>query len=141
MAICGPTSAAASNVLAAEVRRSTELLDAKYRLPARCFASVGDVADPKTWKLPYRLENGRVDLKRLPAAVAAVTTGYRGKKVSGIADDRLPGVLTALGHAAAEAGKMPFQDPSAPATYRRLQSILEELGRMNRIKAETGRKD
>lgn len=85
--------------------------------------------------MPYRLADGTPDVKRLPAAIQAVLTGYRGRKVSGIPDDRVADVLSNLGHAAAQAGKMPFQDPKAAAVYRQLQSALEQLGRLDAIKA------
>lgn len=114
---------------------SAERLHPTYKLPVRCFAYAGDEADTKTWKLPYLLADGRVDLKRLPAAIQAVFAGYRGRKVSGIPDDQLPNVLVRLGHAAAQAGKMPFQDHKAAAIYRRLQAALEKLGRLDEIKA------
>jgi hypothetical protein len=116
---------------------SAERLHPTYKLPARCFAYVGNEADTKTWKLPYLLSDGSVDLKRLPAAIQAVVTSFRGKKVSGIEDDRLPDVLVRLGRAAAQAGKMPFQDPKAAAVYRQLQTALEKLGRFDEIKAES----
>ena len=114
---------------------SAERLHPTYKLPVRCFAYVGNEADTKTWKLPYLLADGRVDLKRLPAAIQAALTGYRGKKVSGIPEDRIPDVLMRLGRAAAQAGKMPYQDHKAAAVYRQLQTALEKLGRLDEIKA------
>jgi len=54
------------------------LLHPKYKIPARCFGYVGDANDPGTWKLPYRLGNGSVDLKRLPKAIQCIITNYRG---------------------------------------------------------------
>jgi len=114
---------------------SAERLHPTYKLPVRCFAYVGNEADTKTWKLPYLLADGRVDLKRLPAAIQAALTGYRGKKVSRIPEDRIPDVLMRLGRAAAQAGKMPYQDHKAAAVYRQLQTALEKLGRLDEIKA------
>lgn len=114
---------------------SAERLHPTYKLAARCFAYVANEADTKTWKLPYLLADGRVDLKRLPAAIQAVLTGYRGKKVSGIPEDQIPDVLMRLGRAAAQAGKMPFQDGKAAAVYRQLQTALDKLGRLDEIKA------
>ena len=109
-------------------------LHPKFGLPASCFAYVGDPDDPRTWKLPYLLADGHTDLKRLPAAIEAVTTGYRGKTVGGIPDDRVPDVLVRLGRAAADAGKMPFQNNKTAAVYRELQTRLERLGRLEEIK-------
>lgn len=120
---------------AVETSTSAEPLHPTYKLPARCFAYVGRETDSKTWKLPYLLSDGNVDLKRLPAAIQAVVTSYRGKKVSGIADDRVPDVLVRLGRAAAQAGKMPFQDSKAAAIYQQLQTALVRLGRLDEIKA------
>jgi hypothetical protein len=114
---------------------SAERLHPAYKLPARCFAYIGNEDDTKTWKLPYLLSDGGVDLKRLPAAIQAVVASYRGKKVSGIPDDQVPDVLIRLGRAAAQAGKMPFQDPKTAAAYRQLQTALEKLGRLDEIKA------
>jgi hypothetical protein len=119
---------------------SAERLHPTYNLPVRCFAYVGDESDTKTWKLPYLLSDGRVDLKRLPAAIQAVVTSYRGKKVSGIPDDQEPDVLVRLGRAAAQAGKMPFQDHKAAAVYRQLQTALEKLRRLDEIKAGTAKR-
>lgn len=127
-----PTAFAGGEV---ETSTSAERLHPTYKLPARCFAYVGNESDTKTWKLPYLLSDGVVDLKRLPAAIQAVVTSYRGKKVSGIADDRLPDVLVRLGRAAAQAGKMPFQDPRAATVYRQLQTALEQLGRLDEIRS------
>ena len=123
--------------VAAEIESltSAERLHPTYKLPVRCFAYVGNEADTRTWKLPYLLADGRLDLKRLPAAIQATLTGYRGKKVSGIPEDRIPDVLTRLGRAAAEAGKMPFQDHKAAAVYGQLQTAIEKLGRLDEIKA------
>ena len=49
----------------------------KYHLPARCFGYVGDPGDPRTWKLPYLLVDGRPDPRRLPKAVQALLPNYR----------------------------------------------------------------
>jgi hypothetical protein len=128
-------ASALGTALAAESAASAERLHPTYKLPARCFAYIGNETDTKTWKLPYRLPDDRVDLKRLPAAIQAVLTSYRGKKVSGIPDDQVPQVLIRLGRAAARAGKMPFQDPKAAAVYRELETAIEKLGRLDEIKA------
>jgi hypothetical protein len=129
-----PTAFAAAGEI--ESSTSAERLHPTYKLPARCFAYAANEADTKTWKLPYLLADGRVDLKRLPAAIQAVVTSYRGKKVSGIPEDQIPDVLMRLGRAAAQAGKMPFQDDKAAAVYRQLQTALEKLERLDEIKAE-----
>lgn len=137
-AVCEHETAHLFTSFAGEIQSaaSTGRLHPTYKLPARCFAYVGDPEDTRTWKLPYLLSAGGPDLKRLPAAVQAVITGYRGKKVSGIPGDQITDVLVRLGRAAAQAGKMPFQDNNAAAIYRQLQTTLENLGRLDEIKAE-----
>lgn len=126
-----------AGVFAGEKQPATpaERLHPNYKLPARCFAYVGNAADTKTWKLPYLLVDGRPDVKRLPRAIQAVITGYRGKKVSGIPGEQIPDVLTRLGRAAVRAGKMPFQDKNAAAIYRQLEATLEKVGRLEEVKA------
>jgi hypothetical protein len=127
-----------ASAFAGEIKASTasERLHPKYKLPAGSFAYVGDRTDTKTWKLPYLFADGRPDLKRLPGAIQAITTSYRGKNVSGIPDERIPDVLIRLGKAAVQAGKMPFQDKKASATYRQLEVTLGKLGRLDEIKIE-----
>jgi len=113
-----------------------ELLHHKYQLPARCFAYVGNASDPSTWKLPYLKADGRTDGRRLPKAVQSVLSNYRGAHVHGIPEADIPAVLTRLGHCAAREGKMPFQRGDAAAAYRQLQAALEQLGRLEEVKAE-----
>src|SRR5215470_6664884 len=127
-----------SSAFAGEIESGTPapLLHPKYKLPAGSFAYVGDATDTKTWKLPYLFADGRPDLKRLPAAIQAITTSYRGKTVSGVTEERIPDVLVRLGKAAVQAGKMPFQDKRASATYRELEVKLEALGRLDEMKSD-----
>jgi hypothetical protein len=107
------------------------ILHPKYQLPASCFAYIGNASDPRTWKLPYLLADGRVDLKRLPKAVGAILSNYRGVKVSGIPDRDIPDVLQRLAHAAASVGKMPAQCGESALVYRELAEALEQVGRGN----------
>ena len=88
---------------------SDSLVHPKYKIPARCFAYVSNANDPGTWKLPYRLVDGNVDLKRLPKAIQCIITNYRGAKVSGIPERDIPDVLVRLARAAISVGKMPDQ--------------------------------
>ena len=111
-----------------------ELLHPKYKLPARCFAYVGNEADTKSWKLPYLLSDGRPDLKRLPKAIQAVIGNYRGANVTGIPEQQMPDVLTRLGRAAVQAEKMPFQVKKTAPIYSQLQARLEKLGRLEEVK-------
>jgi hypothetical protein len=110
-----------------------ELLHHKYGLPARCFAYAGAVRDARTWKLPYRLLDGSVDRKRLPKAVQAMLTTYRGELVGGVPEQAHPGVLLTLATAACEVGLMPHQRSDAAPCYRFLAETLEQLGLLDRL--------
>lgn len=103
------------------------LLHPKYRLPARCFAYVGDPNAPNTWKLPYLQADGRADEKRLPKAIQSLLSNYRGTKVGGIPERDLPEVLQRLARAAELAGRMPPQASNAAPTYRQLAVVLEQI--------------
>jgi hypothetical protein len=109
------------------------LLHPKYKIPARCFAHVGNANDPGTWKLPYRLADGTVDLKRLPKAIQCIISNYRGARVSGIPERDIPDVLVRLARAAVSVGKMPNQGQIASAAYCQLAEVLEQLGRQDEV--------
>lgn len=103
------------------------LLHPKYNLPAHCFGYVGDNGNPKTWKLPYLQADGTIDAKRLPKAVQAILSNYRGAKVSGIPEKAIPTVLDKLGIAARQAGHMPPEASSPAPIYCQLAEALEQL--------------
>ncbi|MBX5456715.1 MAG: hypothetical protein IRZ31_07415 [Thermogemmatispora sp.] len=107
---------------------ATELVHPKYRLPAACFAYVGSPSRPETWKLPYRLADGSVDERRLPKAIQAILSNYRGTKVGGIPESDIPAVLLRLAEAATSLGRMPHQRGDAAEIYRQLADALEQLG-------------
>ncbi len=107
--------------------RGGQLLHHKYHLPASCFEYVGDASDPATWHLPFRCGDGAVDRARLPKAIQAILTNYRGAKVSSVPEAAIPGVLRRLADAAAELGRMPSQSPDTSAVYRKLAETLEQL--------------
>ncbi|HTU50821.1 MAG TPA: hypothetical protein VMF56_09515 [Acidobacteriaceae bacterium] len=107
---------------------SEGLLHHKYHLPAQCFAYVGDYAKPGSWKLPYLLADGTVDAKRLPKAVQAILSNYRGAKVNGIPESSIPAVLGRLAQAARHAGHMPPEACNPAPIYRQLADALEQLG-------------
>ena len=104
------------------------LLHPKYKLPAECFAYVPDASRPGTWKLPYRLAAGQIDAKRLPKAIQAILSNYRGAKVSGIPEADMPGILTRLAEAADAEGHMPPKAISPAPIYLQLALVLEQLG-------------
>lgn len=104
-----------------------QLLHPKYQLPASCFAYVGNPSRPATWKLPYRLRDGRIDEKRLPKAIQAIVSNYRGAKVSGIPEQDIPAVLRRLASGVEHIGKMPHQRADTAEIYRQLADVLEQL--------------
>ncbi len=107
---------------------SEGLLHPKYHLPAQCFAYVGDYAKPGSWKLPYLLADGTVDAKRLPKAVQAILSNYRGAKVNGIPESSIAAVLSRLAQAARHVGHMPPEACNPAPIYRQLADALEQLG-------------
>ena len=109
-------------------------LHPKYRIPAYCFAYVGNANDCTTWRLPYRLADGAVDLKRLPKAIRSIVSNYRGTKVGGIPEGDVPEILVRLAQAAASVGRMPSQSGCTAAVYRQLADVLEQLGKMQQVR-------
>ncbi len=103
------------------------VLHHKYKLPSWCFAYVGDNCDTKTWKLPYLREDGSVDSTRLPKAISAVISNYRGERVKEIPEVAISNVLRKLEGAARKAGKMPDQDPRAAPTYVGFADVLLQM--------------
>jgi hypothetical protein len=93
------------------------LLHPKYGLPADCFAYVGDAGDPKSWHLPFLLEDGAVDLRRLPKAIQSILSNYRGATLTSVPEAAIPDVLVRLACAATTAGKMPDQVAAPAAAY------------------------
>jgi hypothetical protein len=104
------------------------LLHPKYKLAASCFAYVGDASDPATWKLPYREADGCIDGKRLPKAIQALLSNYRGAKVAGIPEKDIKAVLMVLARAASAEGKMPPRASEAAPVYCELARVLEQQG-------------
>lgn len=105
------------------------LLHAKYHLPASCFAYVGNPSHPSTWKLPYRLADGRVDERRLPKAIQALLSNYRGARVGGIPEAAIPAVLERLAVAAECLGRMPHQQRETALIYVQFAEALEQIRR------------
>jgi hypothetical protein len=110
-----------------------ELLDPKYHLPARCFAYVGDPAHPSSWHLPYRLADDSIDARRLPKAIEAILSNYRGAHVTSIPERAIPDVLVCLARAAHSLGRMPGQAPEPAPAYVALSHALEQLGRFGEV--------
>jgi len=108
----------------AEPETDDALLHPKYGLPVACFAYVGSVTHPHTWRLPYLLLNGDIDHSRLPKAIQAILTNYRGAHLSGIPEEAMPLVLRRLAAAARQAGKMPPECLDPAPVYVELQHAL-----------------
>jgi hypothetical protein len=116
-----------------------ELRHHKYDLPARCFAYVGDATDTRTWRLPYLLADGTPDRARLPKAIQAILSNYRGEHVSSVPEPAIPEVLVTLARTARDIGKLPVPGPDAPTAYVKLQAALDQLGRLAEIASPTPR--
>jgi hypothetical protein len=106
------------------------LVHPKYHLPAECFAYVGSAADPKTWRLPYLLADGTPDLARLPKAIQAILSNYRGAHVSSIPETAIPEVLLTLARTAHKLGKLPASSRESARAYVQLQEALGQLDRL-----------
>ena len=89
-----------------------------------CFAYVGSVTHPSTWHLPYLDAQGEIDHSRLPKAIQAVLTNYRGAHVSSIPEEAVPLVLRRLAAAARRAGRMPPECLEPAAVYVQLAQAL-----------------
>jgi hypothetical protein len=108
------------------------LLHRKYQLPAHCFAYVADPGEPATWKLPYLLADGSPDLRRLPKAIQAILSNYRGARVT-IPREAVPDVLVTLGRATSRLGRMPCQDPATAPAYAEVHVALAQMGRLGEV--------
>lgn len=112
------------------------LLHGKYQLPAQCFAYVGNAGDTATWHLPYLNADGTADLRRLPKAIQAILSNYRGARLSSVPERDIPDVLVRLARAAVANGKMPWQSPKPAAVYVQLEEVLRQLDRLAEISAD-----
>ena len=106
------------------------LRDHRYHLPSRCFGYVGDPGNAGTWKLPYLLETGSPDTKRLPKAIQSLYSNYRGAKVKTIPREAVPDVLVRLAIAAATLRKLPCQCADPSPAYVQAHHALEQFGRL-----------
>jgi hypothetical protein len=102
-------------------------LHPKYRLPVTCFAYVGSVGDPHTWHLPYLEADGAIDHSRLPKAIQAVLSNYRGARVTGLPEEAIPFILQRLAMAARRAGKMPPECLNPAPIYAQLSRVLVQI--------------
>ena len=119
-------SASVTRVARTEEGSNVPLLHPKYCLPAHCFAYVGDANRPTTWKLPFMLEDGSIDARRLPKAIQAILSNYRGAKVRSVPENAIPDVLRRLASAAEQLGRMPHQGQTAEV-YEMLAQALWQV--------------
>jgi hypothetical protein len=105
------------------------LIHPKYHLPVRCFAYVGAADNVHTWKLPYLLDTGAPDTKRLPKAIQSILSNYRGAKVD-IPRDDVGDILVRLAIAAATLRKLPCECSEPSPAYVAAHEALEQLGRL-----------
>ena len=92
-----------------------------------CKYIVENPAQPGTWKLPYRLIDGSIDERRLPKAVQAILSNYRGVKVSGTPEEAVPAILICLAEVVESIGKMPHQRADTAMIYQQLADVLEQI--------------
>lgn len=116
------------SLAAGEEALDEQLLHHKYKLPCSCFAYVADASDTHTWSLPYLNADGSIDTKRLPKAIGAILSNYRGAQVTSIPEGAIPEVLVRLGRAAFTIGKL--NTTSAAPVYLHLTAALQQLGRL-----------
>ena len=102
------------------------LLHPKYKLPACCFAWVGDAGKPGTWKLPHLKADGTIDEKRLPKAIQCLLSNFRGVKVKGIPECDVANVLLRLARAAKSAQLLPPESIHPAPIYQQLVLVLEQ---------------
>ena len=115
-----------TQVMSTREDSNAPLLHPKYCLPSQCFAYVGDSNRPTTWKLPYMLRDGSIDAKRLPKAIQAILSNYRGARVSSVPEKAIPDVLRRLASAAEQVGRMPHQAETAEV-YEMLAQVLTQM--------------
>jgi hypothetical protein len=124
---------AARGAIAVQPAPADGLRDHKYHLPAHCFAYVGDPGNVHTWKLPYLLETGSPDARRLPKAIQSLFSNYRGAQVKAIQREAVPDVLVRLATAAATLRKLPCQCADPSPAYVQAHNALQQFGRLTDV--------
>jgi hypothetical protein len=72
------------------------------------------------------LEDGSIDARRLPKAIQAILSNYRGAKVRSVPENAIPDVLRRLASAAEQLGRMPHQGETAKV-YEMLAQALWQV--------------
>ena len=74
--------------------------------------------------------DGSIDGRRLPKAIEAILSNYRGAHVTSVPATAIPDVLVCLGRAAHAMGRMPSQMAEPAPAYVALAHALDQLGRL-----------
>ncbi len=98
--------------------------------PGFDFVPSGYRGRRQTWYLPYLLADGAPDLARLPKAIQAILSNYRGAHVSSVPENAIPEVLVTLARTAGKLGKLPVNGSGTARACVQLQEALEQLGRL-----------
>ena len=105
----------------------------KYKLPAHCFAWVGNADKPGTWKLPHLKADGTIDEKRLPKAIQCLLSNFRGAKVKHIPESDVSQVLLRLARCAKSAGLLPPESIHPAPVYQQLVMVLEQNNLLSQL--------
>jgi hypothetical protein len=77
-------------------------------------------------------------VKRLPKAIQAILSNYRGGQVSksSVPEPAIPDVLVRLAVAAVELGRMPDQCGNPAQVYLQLRDALVQFGRLDEVRGK-----
>jgi hypothetical protein len=112
---------------------NSALLHPKYKLPAHCFAWVGNADKPGTWKLPHLKADGTIDEKRLPKAIQCLLSNFRGVKVKHIPESDVSRVLLRLARSAKSANLLPPESIHPAPVYQQLVMVLEQNNLLSQL--------
>jgi hypothetical protein len=71
--------------------------------------------------------DGTVDVNRLPKAIQAILSNYRGARVAFVPERYIPDVLMRLEEAAERIGKMPHQGGKTAPAYEMLAGAINQI--------------
>jgi hypothetical protein len=76
---------------------------------------------------------------RLPKAIQAILSNYRGARAGSIPEPAIPDVLVRLACAACSLGKLPHQTAQPAPAYVQLVAALEQLERFGEVTGASAR--
>jgi hypothetical protein len=120
---CSTDLSSHSRLLPQEQTAETALCEVGEALLRLCWQS----GTTGNLEAPLRLAGGNIDEKRLPKAIQAILSNYRGAKISSIPEQDIPAVLMRLAEGVESIGKMPHQKADTADVYRQLAEVLEQL--------------